>query len=131
MMFYRIKILVPLFILAAILESTLAPAAVIFVGNKHSIGEYTTAGRTINRSMVSGLHLTFGLALSGRDLFVANENSGTIGEYTVAGRIINAVLISHLDGPAGIAVSGHELFVANYRADTIGEYTTSGRGQRC
>ena len=100
----------------------------IYVANYGSgtIGEYTTAGATVNASLVSGLN-GLGLAVSGGDLFVANVNAGTIGEYTTAGTTVNAALVSGLDSPFGIAVSGGDLFVANWDYNsTIGEYTTAG-----
>ncbi len=65
-----------------------------------------------------------GVALSGNDLFVANEVSGTIGEYNATtGAAINASLVTGLDFPEGIAISGNDLFVtAN---GTIGEYNAT------
>jgi MYXO-CTERM domain-containing protein len=122
-------------------------ADTIFVNNFSSgtLGEYTTSGATINSSLISGLTDPFGLALSGSDLFVANEDAltigialsgsnllvsnvgiGTVGEYTTSGATVNASLISGLGGPAGLAVSGSNLFVANAVAGTISEYNTSG-----
>ena len=34
-------------------------ASVLFVGNKHSVAEYSTAGKVVNRSLISGIKLTF------------------------------------------------------------------------
>jgi hypothetical protein len=89
------------------------------------ISEYTTAGATVNASLVSDSHMSTspGLALSGSDLFVAQGT--TIGEYTTSGATVNAALISGLDDATGIAVSGSDLFVENHNG-VIGEYTTSG-----
>jgi DNA-binding beta-propeller fold protein YncE len=70
-----------------------------------TIGEYTTAGATVNASLISGLSFPWGIATSGNDIFVDNEGNGTIGEYTTAGATVNADLISGLDNPTGIAVA--------------------------
>jgi len=67
-----------------------------------------------------------GIAISGNDLFVANNYLGTVGEYTTSGATVNASLISGLAYPYGIAISGNDLFVANAgNNNTVGEYTTS------
>src|ERR1700722_9328643 len=60
-----------------------------FIGPPGTIGEYTTAGATVNAALVSGLSGPRGSAVSGSDLFVASEGSGTIGEYTTAGATVN------------------------------------------
>jgi DNA-binding beta-propeller fold protein YncE len=91
-----------------------------------SVGEYTTAGATVNPTLISGLNRPQGIAVSGSDLFVVNEANGTIGKYTTAGATVNASLISGLNGPQGIAVSGSDLFVVNEANGTIGKYTTAG-----
>jgi len=78
----------------------------IYVANYGSgtIGEYTTAGATVNASLVSGLN-GLGLAVSGGDLFVANwDYNSTIGEYTTAGATVNASLVSGLSLPAFLDV---------------------------
>ncbi|HUA65397.1 MAG TPA: hypothetical protein VME24_06090 [Alphaproteobacteria bacterium] len=102
----------------------------LFVANNvgNTVGEYTTAGATVNASLISGLNLPTGIAISGNGLlFVANSgDGGTIGEYTLSGAAVNTNLISGLDYPYGIAISGTNLFVANYYGGTVGEYTTSG-----
>ena len=90
-----------------------------------TIGEYTTAGATVNASLVSGLNYPLGLAVSGGNLFVAGLGD-TIGEYTTAGATVNATLVSGLNAPIGLAISGGNIFVANYLGGTIGEYTTAG-----
>jgi hypothetical protein len=79
--------------------------------------------------LVSGLSEPAGIAVSGSDLFVANNISGgTIGEYTTSGATVNASLISGLSFPGGIALSGSDLLEANGNntSNTIGEYDTSG-----
>src|SRR5450759_4308525 len=116
-----------------------AAHAQIFVVNTSAdtIGEYTNSGATVNASLVSGLSVPWGIAVSGSNLFVTNQfNSqmadGTIGEYNaITGGAVNASLVSGLNEPLGIAVSGSNLFVTSSGngtsgAGTIGEYTTSG-----
>ena len=81
----------------------------------------------MNASLVSGLNDPYGIAVSGSNLFVANDGTGTIGEYTTSGAVVNASLVSGLSEPDSIAVSGSNLFVANEGNGTIGEYNaTSG-----
>jgi hypothetical protein len=80
----------------------------------------------VNAALITGPGGPEGIALSGSDLFVANNGNGTIGEYTTSGATVNAALISGLSSPFGIALSGSDLFVSNDFAGTIGEYTTSG-----
>ena len=125
-------------VLLAIVASTgAARADEIFVTNidvppnfVSTIGAYTTSGATVNPALISGLNTPLGIAVSGSNLFVANQNSGTVGEYTTSGDTVNPALISGLDFPRGIAISGSDLFVV--KADllpgfgTIGQYTTSG-----
>src|ERR1043166_8588318 len=62
--------------------------AQIFEANYNSgngtgtIGEYDTSGGTINATLVSGLSVPNGMAVSGSELFVTNETTNTIGAYT-------------------------------------------------
>jgi hypothetical protein len=92
-----------------------------------TIGEYTTSGATVNTALISsGLSDSFGIAVSGSNLFVTNFGGSTIGEYTTSGATVNVPLISGLSAPIGIAVDGSDLFVVNSGANTVGEYTTSG-----
>ena len=69
-----------------------------------TVGEYTTAGATVNASLISGLNAPIGIAVSGSNLFVTNYNAGTIGEYTTSGATVNASLITGLSNPFGIVV---------------------------
>src|SRR5205085_937064 len=73
-------------------------------GVNGTIGEYTTAGATVNPALISGLSNPWGIAVSGSDLFVANNANNTIGEYTTAGATVNPALISGLGGPYAFAV---------------------------
>jgi hypothetical protein len=90
----------------------------IFVTNygANTIGEYTTAGATVNASLISGLNGPVGIAVSGSNLFVVNLNTGTyggtVGEYTTSGATVNASLISGLSESLFIAVSGTNLFIS-------------------
>ena len=49
----------------------------LFVANDGAgtIGEYTTAGATVNASLISGLASPVGIAVDGSDLFVTNAGS--------------------------------------------------------
>jgi hypothetical protein len=98
-----------------------------------TIGEYTTAGGTLNTALVpsypDSLTAAFGIAVSGSDLFVTYFGGSTVSEFTTSGATVNASLITFADGlsaPVGIAIDGSDLFVANFGSGTIGEYTTSG-----
>src|ERR1035438_6738088 len=127
----RLLVVTGLTVCAALWAMPGTAHAQIFVVNEGTgmIGEYNLDGTTVNASLVSGVFNATGLAVSGGDLFVANQNGlnvGTIGEYTTSGGTVNASLVSGLNYPIGIAVSGGHLFVANEVNGTIGEYTTSG-----
>jgi hypothetical protein len=84
------------------------------------------AGVPINPALVTGLSGPQGIAISGTNVFVANNGNGTIGEYTTSGATNNAHLISGLSTPAGLAIKGSNLFVAEYGRNRVGEYTLSG-----
>src|SRR3954468_11606059 len=88
-------------VLLGLLSHNAARADQIFVTNLSSdtIGEYTTAGGTVNPALVSGLSSPRGIAVSGSDLFVVNSGNGTIGKYTTAGAMVNPALISGLSFP--------------------------------
>ena len=79
-----------------------------------TVGEYTTAGGTVNASLITGLSQPYGIAVSGGDLFVAEPDNGTVGEYTTAGTTLNAAFDYRTSFPVqAIAVSGGNLYVAN------------------
>src|SRR4051812_5476431 len=92
-------------VLLGFLSHNAARADLIFVTNAvdGTVGEYTTAGATVNPALISGLSYAGGIAVSGSDLFVANN--GTIGQYTTSGATVNPTLISGLNFPRNIAVS--------------------------
>jgi hypothetical protein len=74
------------------------PPGLLFALGNSEIGEYTTAGGTVNGALVSGLGNPTSIANSAQNLFVLNNDSGTIGEYTITGATVNASLITGL-GP--------------------------------
>src|SRR4051794_28434221 len=84
-------------VLLGLLSHNAARADQIFISNTlpGTVGEYTTAGATVNPALISGLIFPQGIAVSGSDLFVVNQ-SGTIGQYTTAGATVNPALISGL-----------------------------------
>src|SRR5262249_45702012 len=64
-----------------------------------TVGEFTTAGATVNPSLISGLSFPLGIAVSGGNLFVGSGGNGItinpfIGEYTTSGATVNAALIA-------------------------------------
>lgn len=65
--------------------ATTLKAQDIYVDNGNAMSEYGLDGSTVNASLITGLNVPEGIALSGNDLFVANIQSGTIGEYTTSG----------------------------------------------
>jgi hypothetical protein len=68
----------------------------------NGIGEYNADGTPVNTSFITGLVWPSGLAVSGNDLFVANEIGGVIGEYTTSGATVNASLIT---GPNALSIA--------------------------
>ncbi len=110
---------------------TVLPAArgQVYVANSTTgtIGEYdATTGAVINASLITGFGDPVGLAVSGPNLYVADEGAGTIGVYTTSGATVKAALIS-LPGVNAIAVSGPNLY-ATSTADfgSLWVYTLSG-----
>jgi DNA-binding beta-propeller fold protein YncE len=81
----------------------------IYVGRQNGlVGEYNADGTPVNTSLVTGVSDPDGLAISGNNLFVANQDSVAnefIGEYTMSGATVNASLITGLSRPTGIAVA--------------------------
>jgi len=55
-------------------------------------------------NVISGMSGPEGIAVSGSDLFVANQGNGTVGEFTTSGTVVNASLISGLNSPNDIAI---------------------------
>jgi hypothetical protein len=99
-------------------------------GEGGTVGEYNvTTGAPINGIFITGLSEPEGLALSGNNLFVAQEDNNTVGEYNATtGAAINASFITGVSIPAGLAVSGNNLFVASQSgtvAGTVAEYNAT------
>ena len=129
----KAKFILPLLLLAGLLPSSNLRAQIFesnIYGGSNTIGEYNLNGTPVGSGTLvsSGLDDPRSVAVSGSDIFVANEDNSTIGEYTTAGAPVGGgtLISSGLDNPLGIAVSGSLIFVANYSNNTIGEYTTSG-----
>lgn len=59
----------------------------------------------MHASLIAGLNDTYGIAVSGSDIFVSNYASGPSGKNTTSGATVNASLVSGLSYPAGIAVT--------------------------
>jgi uncharacterized delta-60 repeat protein len=99
----------------------------IFVSDSATgaIAEYTTAGATVNASLISDSNQPQALAISGTNLFVVDAATNSVGEYTLSGQMVNASLISGTE-PTGLAASGSDLFLADSVQGTVGEYTTGG-----
>jgi hypothetical protein len=83
--------------------------------NGFEISEYNAlTGASETPALVPNLYDTFGLAVSGTDLFVSSYAGGTVGEYTIAGAIVNASLVTGLpDGTSGLTISGTTIYVAD------------------
>jgi hypothetical protein len=79
------------------------------------ISEYNAlTGAVENSTLVTGLVDTYGLAISGNDLFVSSYGGGTIGEYTTAGATIDASLVTGIpDGADGLAVADNTIYVSD------------------
>jgi hypothetical protein len=102
----------------------------IFIGNDNGlsgyVSEYTTAGATVNGSLITGLNEPLAIATNGTDIYVAAGGSSSVGEYTMTGTVVNASLIAGLTTPEGLAISGNDLYVADGANGTVGEYTLGG-----
>ena len=90
------------------------------------IGAYNLDGTVVNASLINVGFNPAGMAISGGNLFVANQND-FVGEYTTTGTTVNDRLISGQPGvPLGIAVSGTRLFLTNAGTNKVSEFDTSG-----
>jgi len=91
------------------------------------VAEYSTSGKLLNPSFITGLTFPECMAISGTNLFVGQLNG--IAEYTTSGQLVNSSLITGIQQPLGIAISGTNMFVAqeNSFVFSVGEYTTSGQ----
>jgi hypothetical protein len=102
--------------------------AEIFVTNRdtNTVGAYTTAGGTVNASLITGLSFPTDVEVFGGNLYVTNYDTGIIGKYTTLGATVNASLITGFTAPFGINVAGGFLYVADAVAGTIGKYNLDG-----
>jgi len=103
-----------------------AAAQVLYVVNSASgtAGQYNSnTGRPINSSFISGLGNAQDIAISGNNLYVA-DNSGNVGAYNATtGASLFSISIGSAAGLAtqGIAISGNNLFVSANN-NTVGLY---------
>jgi hypothetical protein len=100
--------------------------AQIYVGADGYIGEYTTAGTTVNAELIS--EGCWGMAWDGNSyLYVANEGGRSVGKFTTAGATVNSTLITVRGDPEGVALDGNGyIYVVDALFGTVGKYTTSG-----
>jgi flagellar basal body rod protein FlgG len=83
-----------------------------------TIGEYTLSGQVINATLITGLDAPEGLAITGNDLYVVNDNK--VGEYTLSGQTINSSLITGLNGASYIDVVPEPSTMALAGLGTVG-----------
>ncbi|MCW5548699.1 MAG: WD40 repeat domain-containing protein [Opitutaceae bacterium] len=99
-----------------------------FVGLTNGwIGRFNVAdGLPIKEDFITGVGAPAAMAISGNDLFLANDLDGTISRYNLTtGQVISTDFITGLDNPISLAISGNDLFVAN--SGTGGENGFVGR----
>jgi hypothetical protein len=109
--------------------------AQIFISNANGtngIGSYNFNGTAINASLFPHGAGYQGLALSGSNLYVSDNNggsanSGLIAHYNINSGLVNSSLVTGLNGPYGLAVSGSGStpYVANFNTGIVGAYNTS------
>ncbi len=92
----------------------------LYVANSGAgvIGKYSTAGVTVNTSLISGLDDPSAIAVSGSSVYLgslnaANDGSSVIGKYTTSGGTTNPSLVTGWADPRGIAVSSGNLYIAS------------------
>jgi len=102
--------------------------AQIFVPNygNGNVGEYSTAGATINASLLTGLTEAATIAAAGTSLFIETDSNDNIGKYTTAGATVSASFVTGLSGPWGLVVTGGDLYVMNEEASgRVGVYNAT------
>jgi hypothetical protein len=92
--------------------------------NEGTIGKYTLSGVPVAATLATASAGAYGFAISGSDIFVANDSLNTVEEYTTSGATVTKTLISGLTGVLDIDVSGSDIFLAN--DSVVSEYTTAG-----
>ncbi len=91
------------------------------------IHRFRRNGDFLKSTFLAGNGYPVGLAISGNDLFVADEQSGTISEYNAtSGALINGSLVTGFAGVAGLAISGSNLFALSVSQGAVNDYTTAG-----
>lgn len=82
----------------------------------------------MSSSLITGLDFSFGMSVSGNDIYVTSENRGNQGvsEYTTAGTLVNPSVIPTFTDQniSDMVMSGNNLFVLT--TSDLREYTTSG-----
>jgi hypothetical protein len=90
---------------------------------------FRNTGAAINANFITGLPGPFGIAVSGNNLFVGNDNGNTttVGQYdATTGATINANFITGLNGTLYGLVVGQPtpatLYVSQLGDNTVGQY---------
>jgi len=106
------------------------------------VSEYPSSGASAINAQnfpITGLRGPAGLAISGNNLYVANQANlptgddpkgtikGTVGLYNAnSGKAINAQFITGLSKPTGLAVAGNTLYVSSFIPNgTVSAYTAN------
>jgi hypothetical protein len=101
--------------------------------NTGNVEEYNAiTGAAINANFITRLNGPAGLALSGNNLFVANDFSTTVGAYDAStGVAINPSFITGLSGAFGLLVKHHTLLGAGLVIEEVpadqGHWTNAPR----
>jgi hypothetical protein len=122
-------VIIALVLLAGVLSPGTARGDIFVSSFDGRVGAYTNSGGVVNASLLSGLSVPYGIAVSGSDMYIAENGKQRIGKYTISGTTINASLINFVD-PIGLTLFGSNLYVANTgqapNSDWVSVYTTSG-----
>jgi PEP-CTERM motif-containing protein len=124
------------------LRVNLAPLEnIIPISNTNStgtVGEYVPGtGYSTILSGTTDSHIAFpiGLAVSGKNLFVTNNNNNTVSEYSLSGannsiatRNNSFSIATPLNNPIGLAVNGNDLLVGNFNTGKVQAYSIAGGG---
>ena len=108
-----------------------AAPADLFVASEgtSTIGEYTTAGTTVNANFVQGVGSPVGMTSSGQNVYTVNDGAGDVFQFTTSNPNTNDISENGASG-GGIAISGSDIFLSNDSPgdydDTIMEIDTSG-----
>ncbi len=92
--------------------------------NDGTIGKYTLSGSPVAATLAAASSGAYGFAISGSDIFVANDALNTVEEYTTSGATVTKTLVSGLTGVLDIDATASDIFVSNN--GVISEYTTAG-----